>query len=109
MDEPFSALDEQTRTILQQEICRLCEEAQKTVVFITHSIDEAITIGDDVLIMTRRPGRVKERLTVPFARPRDVVGVRSSQEYGDLYRRIWRSIAEEFDAGAWRGGADALA
>ena len=95
MDEPFSALDEQTRTILQQEISRLCETHNKTVVFITHSIDEAITLGDEVVVMSRRPGRIKERVHVPLPRPRDVVGVRASASYGELYRYLWRLIAEE--------------
>ncbi len=95
MDEPFSALDEQTRTLLQQEVARLCEEYRKTVVFITHSIDEAITLGDEVVVMTRRPGRVKARVPVPFPRPRDVVEIRSSPEYGRIYRAIWSLIAEE--------------
>lgn len=95
MDEPFSALDEQTRTLLQQEVARLCEEYRKTVVFITHSIDEAITLGDEVVVMTRRPGRIKARVPVPFPRPRDVVEIRSSPEYGRIYRHIWSLIAEE--------------
>lgn len=95
MDEPFSALDEQTRTILQQEVSRLCEEHKKTVIFITHSIDEAITLGDEVLVMSRRPGRVKERVVVPLPRPRDVINVRASPVYGELYQHIWRLIADE--------------
>ena len=99
MDEPFSALDEQTRTILQQEVSTLCEEQRKTVLFVTHSIDEAITLGDAVLILTHRPGRVKQILPIPFARPRDVVGVRADPRYGELYEAIWRLIAEEVRQG----------
>ncbi len=97
MDEPFSALDEQTRTILQQEVSSLCEEQAKTVIFVTHSIDEAITLGDEVLVMTNRPGRVKRLISVPFPRPRDVVGVRADPRYGALYEEIWQLIAEEVE------------
>lgn len=99
MDEPFSALDEQTRTILQQEVSSLSEQQQKTVVFVTHSIDEAITLGDEVLVMTHRPGRVKRLISVPFPRPRDVVGVRANPQYGELYEEIWQLIAEEVQHG----------
>lgn len=99
MDEPFSALDEQMRTILQQEVSTLCEEQQKTVIFVTHSIDEAITLGDEVLVMSHRPGRVKRLITIPFPRPRDVVGVRADPRYGELYEAIWQLIAEEVRQG----------
>ncbi len=99
MDEPFSALDEQMRTILQQEVSSLCEEQHKTVLFVTHSIDEAITLGDEVLVMTHRPGRVKRLIPVPFPRPRDVVGVRADPQYGALYEEIWGLIAEEVRRG----------
>ncbi len=103
MDEPFSALDEQTRTILQQEVSALCEEQQKTVIFVTHSIDEAITLGDEVLVMTHRPGRVKRLISVPFPRPRDVVEVRADPRYGELYEEIWGLIAEEVRRGPREG------
>ncbi|MBX5444445.1 ABC transporter ATP-binding protein [Sphaerobacter sp.] len=99
MDEPFSALDEQTRTILQQEVSSLSEQQHKTVIFVTHSIDEAITLGDEVLVMTHRPGRVKRLISIPFARPRDVVGVRANPRYGELYEEIWQLIAEEVQQG----------
>jgi NitT/TauT family transport system ATP-binding protein len=99
MDEPFSALDEQMRTILQQEVSSLCEEQQKTVIFVTHSIDEALTLGDEVLVMTHRPGRIKRVIPVPFPRPRDVVEVRADPQYGELYEEIWGLIAEEVRRG----------
>lgn len=99
MDEPFSALDEQMRTILQQEVSTLCEEQQKTVIFVTHSIDEAITLGDEVLVMTHRPGQVKRLIPIPFPRPRDVVEVRADPRYGELYEEIWGLIAEEVRRG----------
>ena len=70
MDEPFAALDEQNKTLLQEELLRIWEEARKTVVFITHSIDEAIVLGDRVVVMTARPGRVKASINVPHPHPR---------------------------------------
>src|SRR5690606_29827606 len=76
MDEPFGALDEQTRLQLQQELLRIWDTSGKTVVFITHSVDEALTLADRVLVMSPRPGRIVADLAVPFDRPRDVVALR---------------------------------
>ena len=70
MDEPFGELDEQTRRLLQEQLLRLWEQERKTVVFITHSMDEAVMLGDRVTLMTPRPGRVKEIIDVPLKRPR---------------------------------------
>ncbi len=97
MDEPFAALDEQTKIILQAELLRIWEESRKTVVYVTHSIDEAIVLADRVLIMTNRPGRVKEVIDVSkvFARPRRVEDVKSSPEYGELFGRIWGCLRDE--------------
>ena len=79
MDEPFAALDAQTREILQEELLHLMErpEERKTMVFITHSIDEAILLGDRIAVMSARPGRIKEMLDVPFGRPRNVDDMRT--------------------------------
>ena len=100
MDEPFAALDEQTKIIMQAELLRIWEETQKTVVYVTHSIDEAIVLADRVLVMTYRPGRIKEIIDVSevFARPRNVESVKSSHEYGDLFGRIWGCLREEVEA-----------
>jgi NitT/TauT family transport system ATP-binding protein len=95
MDEPFSALDEQNKTLLQQELLRIWEESRKTVVFITHSVEEAVTLGDRVLVMTARPGRAKTLLPVPFERPRDVFDLRRRPEYGALVHEIWSSLRDE--------------
>jgi NitT/TauT family transport system ATP-binding protein len=72
MDEPMGALDEQTRLLIQEDLIRLWEETRKTVLLVTHSIDEAILLGDRVVIMSRRPGRIKATLEVPLARPRSL-------------------------------------
>ncbi|WP_223860192.1 ABC transporter ATP-binding protein [Pseudarthrobacter sulfonivorans] len=95
MDEPFSALDEQNKAVLQQELLRIWDEDRKTVVFITHSVDEAITMGDRVMIMTARPGRLKSMIEIPFPRPRSVLELRAVPEYGHLVRKIWDGLQGE--------------
>ena len=105
MDEPFSALDEQNKTLLQQELLRIWEEHKKTVVFITHSVDEAVTLGDRIMIMTAQPGRAKAMIDVPFARPRNVLDLRADPRYGALIHRIWGDLREEVQ----RARAEALA
>jgi NitT/TauT family transport system ATP-binding protein len=97
MDEPFSALDEQNRTLLQDELLRIWDEDKKTVVFITHSVDEAVTLGDRIVVMTAHPGRVKTIVEVPFPRPRDVLELRRDPGYGALVFRIWGELRDEVD------------
>lgn len=93
MDEPFGALDEQTRLTLQQELLRIWERTSKTVVFITHSVDEALTLADRVLVMSPRPGTIVADLPVPFERPRDVVEMRRDKRFWDLTYEVWRLLA----------------
>jgi NitT/TauT family transport system ATP-binding protein len=97
MDEPFSALDEQNRTLLQEELLRIWDDDKKTVVFITHSVDEAVTLGDRIVVMTAHPGRIKSVVEVPFARPRDVLALRREPAYGALVFRIWGDLRDEVD------------
>ena len=94
MDEPFAALDAQTREILQEELLHLMErpDERKTMVFITHSIDEAILLGDRIAVMTARPGRIKEMLDMPFGRPRDVDAVRADPRFAELRAHIWHQL-----------------
>lgn len=101
MDEPFGALDEQTRYILQEELLHIWEDTCKTVIFVTHSIEEALLLGDRVLVMTARPGTFADDITVPFERPRDLTTIRSHPEFGPLFDRIWSRLREEVE----RGGA----
>ena len=89
MDEPFGSLDEQTRVALQDELLRLFEENRKTIVFVTHSIDEALTLGDRVFVMTPAPGRILRSLPVPFTRPRRAIDLRTDPEYGRRVAEIW--------------------
>ena len=94
MDEPFAALDAQTREVLQEELLQLMQrpDERKTMVFITHSIDEAILLGDRVAVMTARPGRLKEMIELPFGRPRDVEAVRADPRFAELRAHIWRQL-----------------
>ena len=95
MDEPFAALDAQNRVILQAELVRIWEQTRKTVVYITHSIDEALLLGDRTVVMTAQPGRIKHVIDVPFSHPRDVLALSASPEFGRLKLEIWRVLEDE--------------
>jgi len=97
MDEPFSALDEQNRTILHQELLRIWEADKKTVVFITHSVDEAVTLGDKIMVMTAGPGRTKTIIDVPLERPRSVLELRHDPRYGEIVYGIWGHLKDEVE------------
>lgn len=94
MDEPLGALDAQTRLLMQEQLVRLWEMERKTVVLVTHSIEEALLLGDRVVVMTARPGRVKDDIAVPFERPR-TVDVERTLEFGDLRHHIWEALRDE--------------
>ena len=91
MDEPFGALDEQTRRLLQEQLLQLWEEQRKTVVFVTHSMDEAVMLGDRVMLMTPRPGRVKEMIDVPLQRPRSPQ-VEKSAAFVEIKEYLWENL-----------------
>jgi NitT/TauT family transport system ATP-binding protein len=95
MDEPFSALDEQNRVLLHEELLRIWEATKKTVVFITHSVEEAVTLGDRIMVMTANPGRAKAVIDVPLARPRNVLELRQNPVFGDLVVHIWEQLRDE--------------
>jgi NitT/TauT family transport system ATP-binding protein len=97
MDEPFSALDEQNRTILQQELLRIWEVDRKTVVFITHSVDEAVTLADKIMVMTASPGRTKTIIDVTLDRPRNVLELRNDPRYGQIVYGIWGHLKDEVE------------
>lgn len=94
MDEPFAALDAQTREILQAELLRIWEAHKKTIVFITHSLDEAIYLSDRIAVMTHRPGRIKSILDVPLARPRPAE-IRHSPQFVQLREQAWDVLRDE--------------
>jgi NitT/TauT family transport system ATP-binding protein len=95
MDEPFAALDAQNRVILQAELVRIWEQTGKTVIYITHSIDEALLLGDRTVVMTAQPGRIKQIIDVPFPHPRDLMALSAAPEFGRLKLDIWRVLEEE--------------
>jgi NitT/TauT family transport system ATP-binding protein len=97
MDEPFGSLDAQTREMMQEELLRILETEKKTMIFVTHSIDEAILLGDRIVIMSRRPGRIREILPVDIPRPRKILSVRSHPNYIELRNSIWEMLKQEFD------------
>lgn len=94
MDEPFAALDAQTREIMQMELLRIWREAKKTVLFITHQINEAIYLGDRVIIFCARPGKVKDALRVDLPRPRGLA-VKRSKQFLEVEDYVWNQIEEE--------------
>ncbi|HET6776602.1 MAG TPA: ABC transporter ATP-binding protein [Actinomycetota bacterium] len=95
MDEPFGSVDDQTRMLLQDELLKIWEQAQKTVIFVTHDIEEALYLGDKIVVMRARPSRITRILEVPFGRPR-TDEIRGTPEMGHLKQAIW----EELKSGA---------
>jgi NitT/TauT family transport system ATP-binding protein len=95
MDEPFGPLDAQTRVVLQDLVLSLWERAKSTIVFITHDLQEAIGLGDRVVLLSARPGRVARIETVPLPRPRDVFKIHDSPEFRDLYDKLWLELERQ--------------
>jgi NitT/TauT family transport system ATP-binding protein len=95
MDEPLAALDAQNRVILQAELVRIWEQTRKTVIYITHSIEEALLLGDRTVVMTAHPGRIKQIIDVPFLRPRNLMTLSASPEFGRLKLDIWQILEDE--------------
>ena len=93
-DETFAALDAQTRDTMQFELLRIWQEAKKTVLFVTHQIDEAIYLSDRVMVMTQRPGRAKRVFRIELPRPRDYQ-MRTTRDFNDLKLEIWNELKDE--------------
>jgi NitT/TauT family transport system ATP-binding protein len=94
MDEPFAAVDAITREIMEAELLRILQVRRMTVVFVTHSIDEALLLGDAIAVMSARPGRIREVLKLPFGRPR-TAAIRATGAYYELRERIWQRLRDE--------------
>jgi NitT/TauT family transport system ATP-binding protein len=94
MDEPFGALDAQTRETMQEELTRLWERTGKTIVFVTHDIDEAVYLGDRVVVLTARPGRIREEVRIELPRPRSLE-IKKSAQCHEYRNHIWDSIRSE--------------
>jgi NitT/TauT family transport system ATP-binding protein len=97
MDEPFSALDVQTRALMQDELLRLWSGSNAAVIFVTHDLDEAIALADKVIVMTASPATIKASFDVDLPRPRLVEEIRMTPEFQSIYRQIWESLREEVD------------
>ena len=95
MDEPFGALDVQTRQIMENELLELWQETRKTVLFVTHDLEEAIALADRVIVLSTGPARIKGDYGIGLPRPRDVAEIRLNPEFTALYRRIWADLREE--------------
>ena len=99
MDEPFGALDAQTRELMQTELLKIWSKQQKTSIFVTHDIEEAIFLSDRVVVLTARPGTVGEIVDIPFDRPRYGSDIKSSPRFGELREELWNFLfAEEQEA-----------
>ena len=95
MDEPFGALDAQTRVLLQEEVARISSKTVKTVLFVTHSIEEAVFLGDRIVVMSARPGRIRAVYIVAIGRPR-TAEVRSRPEFINLAQELWHTLKPEW-------------
>lgn len=97
MDEPFRSLDAQTRLILQMELLQIWKDDRKTILFVTHDIEEAILLGDRLLVMTGRPGRIREEIPIPFKRPRDF-SVQDQAQAAGIKWQVWKMLEDEVRA-----------
>jgi NitT/TauT family transport system ATP-binding protein len=96
MDEPFGALDTHTKLDMHKTLLEIWERERQTVLFVTHDLAEALTLASRIILLSARPGRLKDDFDVPFPRPRDPVALRETAEFGRLYSHIWHSLGEEF-------------
>jgi NitT/TauT family transport system ATP-binding protein len=95
MDEPFANLDEQTKLVLQDDLLAVWEANRKTVLFITHSVDEAIRLADRIVVMTARPGRIKTDIPITIPRPRPVFDLQNNPEFLRIRAQVWDALREE--------------
>jgi len=105
MDEPFGALDVQTRELMQDELLRLWSGSGAAVVFVTHDLTEAIALADRVVVMTAGPATIKDIVAIDLPRPRKVEEIRLTEEFTELYRRVWDSLREEVEITRARGAS----
>lgn len=97
MDEPFGPLDAQTRMVLQDELLKIWEQKRQTIVFVTHDLVEAVALADRVVVMTHRPGRVKDVIRVPMARPRNIFEIHRQPGFDEAYSRLWTIFRHELN------------
>jgi NitT/TauT family transport system ATP-binding protein len=92
MDEPFAAVDAQTRVQLQEDLLRLWEMGRKTIIFVTHDISEAVALGDRTLVLTKQPTQIRSEHTIPFKRPRNVKDIFGLEGFAQVYEKIRAEI-----------------
>ncbi len=97
MDEPFGPLDAQTRMILQDELLKIWKKRQQTILFVTHDLVEAVALADQVVVMTHRPGRIKDILEVPMARPRNIFEIHRQDGFEETYAHLWSIFRHELE------------
>jgi ABC-type nitrate/sulfonate/bicarbonate transport system ATPase subunit len=100
MDEPFGPLDAQTRMVLQDELLKIWEHKRQTIVFVTHDLVEAVALADRVVVMTHRPGRIKDIINIPMARPRNIFEIHRQEGFDEAYGRLWNIFRHELNIGA---------
>jgi NitT/TauT family transport system ATP-binding protein len=99
MDEPFGALDAQLKLVMQDELLKIWDKSNKTVVFVTHDLAEAIALADRVIVFSGRPGRLKMEEKINLPRPRDVFKVRFTTEFQEIFERLWAGLESEIKKG----------
>ena len=99
MDEPFGPLDAQTRMVLQDELLKIWEQKRQTIVFVTHDLVEAVALADRVVVMTHRPGQIKDIINVSMARPRNIFEIHRQDGFDDAYGRLWNIFRHELMTG----------
>jgi NitT/TauT family transport system ATP-binding protein len=99
MDEPFGALDTHTKLEMHRILLEIWERERQTVLFVTHDLGEALTLADRIILLSARPGRLKETFSVDFPRPRDAVSLRETPQFAEAFSHIWHSLGEEFRRG----------
>ena len=100
MDEPFGPLDAQTRMVLQDELLKIWEQKRQTIVFVTHDLVEAVALADRVVVMTHRPGKIKDIINITMARPRNIFEIHRQEGFDDAYGRLWKIFRHELNIGA---------
>ncbi|HEY7320417.1 MAG TPA: ABC transporter ATP-binding protein [Candidatus Binatia bacterium] len=100
MDEPFGPLDAQTRMVLQDELLKIWEQKRQTIVFVTHDLVEAVALADRVVVITHRPGQIKDIINVPMGRPRNIFEIHREPGFDQAYERLWNIFRHELRIGA---------
>ena len=97
MDEPFGPLDAQTRMILQDELLKIWEQKRQTIIFVTHDLVEAVALADRVVVMTHRPGTIRDVITVPMSRPRNIFEIHRQDGFNEAHAKLWNIFRHELN------------